>query len=80
MTQQQATALAKALERAHTNGLQVRGHGTLKPGGVRFLAIDSATLPNVWHIAVIRAGRLECDCEASKRPGTASLARWHTRP
>jgi hypothetical protein len=66
MTQQQATALARALERAHTNGLQVRGHGTVKLDGARFLAIDSATLPNVWHIVVIREGHLECDCEASK--------------
>jgi hypothetical protein len=66
MTEQQATALAKALDRAHANGLQVRGHGTLKLAVARFLAIDSATLPNVWHIVVIRDGHLECDCEASK--------------
>ncbi|HEV8193314.1 MAG TPA: hypothetical protein VGP82_17765 [Ktedonobacterales bacterium] len=83
MTQQQATALAKALERAHTNGLQVRGHGPLKLDGARFLAIDSATLPNVWHIVVIREGRLECDREAScarapppaSRPGARDAER-----
>ncbi len=56
MTQQQTTALARALERAHANGLQVRGHGTVKLDGARFLAIDSTTLPNVWHIVVIREG------------------------
>jgi hypothetical protein len=66
MTEQQATALHKALDRARTNGLEIMGHGTMKLDGARFLAVNSASQPNVWHIVVIRDGHLECDCEASK--------------
>jgi hypothetical protein len=66
MTEQQKTALAKAPERARTNGLEIMGHGTMKLDGARFLAVNSASRPNVWHVVVIREGRLECDCEASK--------------
>jgi len=67
MTQAEAVKIQAALERAHANKLSIMGHGTMKRDGARFLAVNSASEPNTWHVVIIRQGRLECDCRAGQR-------------
>ncbi|HEX6818530.1 MAG TPA: hypothetical protein VF120_09165 [Ktedonobacterales bacterium] len=62
MSQQQHGALAKALQRAHHNGLSVIGRGTWDSGGARFLVVGSASEPGRFHLVTIYPGRLVCDC------------------
>jgi hypothetical protein len=78
MTQYEAVKIQTALERAHANKLSIMGHGTMKRDGARFLAVNSVSEPNTWHVVFIRQGRLECDCKAGQRGSgakSASIAR-----
>jgi hypothetical protein len=67
MTEHEAAKIQAALERARANKLSIMGHGTMKSDGAHFLAVNSASEPNTWHVVIIRQGRLECDCKAGQR-------------
>ena len=64
MTQTQRAALDAALARAERDGIRVMGQGTRKSDGARVFAVSSASQPGRWHLVVIEAGRLHCDCPA----------------
>jgi hypothetical protein len=47
---------------------QITGHGHTRDGR-RCFTVASQTQENVWHIVIVNAGHLECDCIASARYG-----------
>jgi uncharacterized Zn finger protein len=65
MTQAQAKQLARALEIAERDGLQVCGRGWTRDGR-RVYCVPSRTETNRWHLVIVAGVRLVCDCTAGQ--------------
>jgi hypothetical protein len=56
----------KALDRAHSNGLQIVGRGWWKPTGERVIGVTSASQPGTVHVVIVKDLNLQCDCIAAE--------------
>src|SRR5260370_23961030 len=66
MTAIQASAMDRALTRAHKSELHIVGHGFSTVTGDRVIAVSSARDAVRAHCVTIQGNRLACDCEASQ--------------
>jgi hypothetical protein len=63
-TRPTVTEYTAAVERAAKRGVEVCGRGTRKSDGAPVYAVTSGSEANRWHLVVVEAGRLVCDCRA----------------
>ncbi len=66
MTAIQASAMDRALTRAHKSELHIVGHGFSTVTGDRVIAVSSARDAVRAHCVTIQGNHLHCDCEASQ--------------
>lgn len=65
MTVQEQRTRAQAA--ARRDGLQVVGRGYRKADGAQVYCVPSRSQPGLWHLVVVLADHLECDCPYSRR-------------